>query len=116
MVDAAEGVLGIEWIDGQSVRYLLGDDEEEDMDDGIEGTEHVQDASSTIEESLSLYGLSQCEPVISLFALQLLIAVESRGHGAYRRGACEDACRRYNTWRSHDVKHDVAAAFVGARA
>jgi TP53 regulating kinase and related kinases len=35
-VDAANGVLGIEWVDGKSVRYLLGsgDDENEDGDGG----------------------------------------------------------------------------------
>lgn len=37
MVDATEGVLGIEWIDGNSVRFLLGggaEDEEEIAEDG----------------------------------------------------------------------------------
>jgi hypothetical protein len=29
MVDAGAGVLGLEWIDGESVRVLLGDDEDD---------------------------------------------------------------------------------------
>ncbi|KIP03306.1 hypothetical protein PHLGIDRAFT_77832, partial [Phlebiopsis gigantea 11061_1 CR5-6] len=35
MVDAAQGILGIEWIDGKSVRFLLGGGEEdEDFEEG----------------------------------------------------------------------------------
>ena len=35
MVDATEGVIGIEWIDGKSIRTLLGeqDDPEQDFED-----------------------------------------------------------------------------------
>lgn len=41
MVDAAEGILGLEWINGESVRVLLGggeegEDENESEDDGSE--------------------------------------------------------------------------------
>ena len=55
MVDATEGILGIEWIDGKSVRFLLGggaEDEEEIIEDGDipeddadeVDTENVEDA------------------------------------------------------------------------
>lgn len=40
MVDAVQGILGIEWIDGRSVRFLLGSGEEDDViveeHDGVE--------------------------------------------------------------------------------
>lgn len=41
MVDAVEGILGIEWIDGQSVRKLLpggvaDNDEESDDEDAVD--------------------------------------------------------------------------------
>ncbi len=32
MVDASEGILGIEWIDGSSVNHLLPSGAEEDVD------------------------------------------------------------------------------------
>ncbi|KAI0357139.1 hypothetical protein OH77DRAFT_1476593 [Trametes cingulata] len=58
MVDATEGVLGIEWIDGKSVRVLLGG--------GAEGEEEAEeddtdfDADDLIEEDpLQEYGVTQ---------------------------------------------------------
>ncbi|RPD60737.1 hypothetical protein L227DRAFT_501231 [Lentinus tigrinus ALCF2SS1-6] len=60
MVDAPEGILGIEWIDGKSVRFLLGG--------GAEGEEEiVEDATDEPEEGdlppeedqLQEYGISQ---------------------------------------------------------
>ena len=33
MVDASEGILGIEWIDGSSVKHLLPSGAAEDVDD-----------------------------------------------------------------------------------
>lgn len=58
MVDAAEGVLGIEWIEGKSVRFLLGggaEGEEEIEEDGETGPEE-EDAE---EDALLDYGVSQ---------------------------------------------------------
>ena len=37
MVDAREGILGLEWIEGKSVRRLLPGGEEEDEVDGLAG-------------------------------------------------------------------------------
>ena len=52
MVDASEGILGIEWIDGKSVRKLLPggaeDEEEEESDEVLE----------EIDEPLKEYGIS----------------------------------------------------------
>ena len=54
MVDAAEGVLGIEWIDGKSVRFLLGG--------GAEGEEEiVEDASDEPDEDVPLE--SEADPL-----------------------------------------------------
>ncbi|KAI0641733.1 kinase-like domain-containing protein [Trametes meyenii] len=44
MVDATEGVLGIEWIDGKSVRFLLGG--------GAEGEEEAEDDDSDVEDEM----------------------------------------------------------------
>ncbi|CDO68506.1 hypothetical protein BN946_scf184998.g3 [Trametes cinnabarina] len=59
MVDAVEGVLGIEWIEGKSVRFLLGG--------GAEGEEIAEDDSDDAaeedvpleEDSLQEYGVSK---------------------------------------------------------
>ena len=58
MVDATEGILGIEWIDGKSVRFLLGGGAEgeavveEDFDE-------VEDEEPPEEDPLQEYGISQ---------------------------------------------------------
>ncbi|KAL0947969.1 hypothetical protein HGRIS_010595 [Hohenbuehelia grisea] len=64
MVDSAEGVLCIEWIDGQSVRKLLpGGEEEEELDDATDLTgESSQNAAVSslrgydVDELMSLIG------------------------------------------------------------
>ncbi|KZT69072.1 hypothetical protein DAEQUDRAFT_711029 [Daedalea quercina L-15889] len=57
MVDATEGVLGLEWIDGKTVRFLLGggaedEDEDETLEEGDEG-------QVVKEDPLKEYGVSQ---------------------------------------------------------
>jgi TP53 regulating kinase-like protein len=55
MVDAVEGVIGIEWIEGKSVRHLLpGAAQESDETDGDLDDEEV--------DPLSDYGVSQGRP------------------------------------------------------
>lgn len=58
MVDATEGILGIEWIDGKSVRFLLGG--------GAEGEEEIEETADEPDEDVPLeenplqeYGVSQ---------------------------------------------------------
>ena len=71
MVDATEGVLGIEWIEGRSVRFLLGggaEDEEEVIGDEIE-LEAVEDEVQ--EDPLSDFKVSQ-GPLIPLDLCQCL--------------------------------------------
>lgn len=59
MVDAAQGVLGIEWIDGRSVRFLLGGGEEDEA--AVEESDDVEDETTeTAEEDdpLAEYGVT----------------------------------------------------------
>ena len=59
MVDATEGVLGIEWIDGKSVRFLLGggaEDEEEIVEDGDLPESEIDDE---LEDLLKEYGVPE---------------------------------------------------------
>ena len=62
MVDASEGILGIEWIDGKSVRKLLpggAEDEEEDDDEVLEAGDEPLEGS---DEDLKEYGISVGRP------------------------------------------------------
>ncbi|KAL7278045.1 hypothetical protein ACG7TL_008009 [Trametes sanguinea] len=59
MVDAAEGVIGIEWIEGKSIRFLLGggaEDEEVVVDDS---DDTVEEEASPAEDPLQEYGLTK---------------------------------------------------------
>ncbi|KAI0704439.1 hypothetical protein C8T65DRAFT_654041 [Cerioporus squamosus] len=60
MVDAAEGVLGIEWIDGKSVRFLLGGgaEGEEEIEETADGLDE-DDVPAEEEDPLQEYGVSQ---------------------------------------------------------
>ncbi|KAF9466776.1 hypothetical protein BDZ94DRAFT_1250756 [Collybia nuda] len=64
MVDAAEGALGIEWIEGRSIRYLLPGGTEEDEDEFV--NEH---SLHEIVDPLKEYG-------ITVDALMILIGNE----------------------------------------
>ncbi|PIL32544.1 hypothetical protein GSI_05247 [Ganoderma sinense ZZ0214-1] len=60
MVDATEGILGIEWIDGKSVRFLLGggaEDDEEVIEDG--DVPEGEDDEAEDEDLLKEYGVSE---------------------------------------------------------
>lgn len=62
MVDAPEGVLGIEWIDGKSVRFLLGGGAEGE-EDGEEDGESAEDTVETEEDPLKEFNISQGKPL-----------------------------------------------------
>ncbi|VDB87193.1 unnamed protein product [Peniophora sp. CBMAI 1063] len=59
LVDAPAGVLGIEWIDGRSVRFLLGSGDEGVEEEYEEGDEEVEDAPLDEEDPLKEYGVAQ---------------------------------------------------------
>ena len=59
MVDAVTGVIGIEWIDGQNIRVLLGgsDEGDEDVD---EGADEIQEAElPPVADPLLEYGVTK---------------------------------------------------------
>lgn len=53
MVDATEGVLGIEWIEGKSVRMLLGGGAEGEEEQVLDSEQFFDDATDTSGESAS---------------------------------------------------------------
>ena len=65
MVDAAEGVLGIEWIDGSSVRLLLGGGAEGEAEEELAPDENPSKGSSGDDDepedyaALMEYGVTQ---------------------------------------------------------
>ncbi|KAI0660161.1 kinase-like domain-containing protein [Cubamyces menziesii] len=59
MVDAAEGVLGIEWIDGKSVRFLLGGGAEGEVEAEDDSEDAQDDVPVEEEEPLKEYGITQ---------------------------------------------------------
>jgi TP53 regulating kinase-like protein len=69
MVDAAQGVLGVEWIEGESVRKLLpggAEEEDETLDEANEGVEEEIDP-------LKEFGVSVGEDMHILSPLHLLM-------------------------------------------
>ena len=75
MVDATEGVLGIEWIDGKSVRFLLGggaEDEEEIVEDGNLPESEIDDEVED-EDLLKEYGVSEGLLYLQQLRVQLWI-------------------------------------------
>ncbi|KAK0462895.1 kinase-like domain-containing protein [Desarmillaria tabescens] len=60
MVDASEGVLGIEWIDGQSVRKLLPggaeEDDDEENDEGPVNSDPLEEYGVSADEIMELIG------------------------------------------------------------
>ena len=54
MVDATQGILGIEWIDGRSVRFLLGGGEEEEI---VEEGDYDEDESEGTQADAEFGGL-----------------------------------------------------------
>ena len=62
MVNASEGMIALEWIEGNSVRVLLGEEDEES--EPLEANEEQN--AELLSEPLSSYNISQCE-AISIF-------------------------------------------------
>jgi TP53 regulating kinase-like protein len=59
MVDAADGVLGIEWIEGESVRHLLpGGAQEEEAIPEQDFENEEDDESGDLADPLKDYGIS----------------------------------------------------------
>ena len=116
MVDASEGVLGIEWIEGKSVRFLLGggaEGEEEIM----EGTELPEEPELAIddEDPLREYGVTQGVPEIYRRSFTHLISLHNdcrRYHADDWDRNCKDAPRGRHPRRPHHLKHDASSPFL----
>jgi hypothetical protein len=106
-VDAANGVLGIEWVNGKSVRCLLGsrDEEEDESEDGDEN-EARADEDPLREYAISKGTISHCY----LFRTSFFFSLDGTrcidGDGGYRDS--KDAPGGYHTWRPDNVEHDAA--------
>ncbi|KAI0781668.1 kinase-like domain-containing protein [Irpex lacteus] len=61
MVDAAEGVLGIEWIDGKSIRFLLGGGAEDEEVEEVDEADDVEEDPTEEEDALLEYNVSTDE-------------------------------------------------------
>ena len=75
MVDAADGVLGIEWIDGMSVRKLLpggAEDEGADFVEEVDEEEEEEEAPDPLIE----FGLTVGEHVASDRTIRLTMSVD----------------------------------------
>ena len=99
-VDVANGVLGIEWVDGKSVRLLLGSGGE---DEGAEGDEDV------VEDPLIEYGVSKGTLSHDVhFRTPIFLWDENRNidDGGRHRDR-KDAPRGYHTWRPDNIEHDA---------
>ena len=59
MVDAAQGILGIEWIDGKSIRFLLGGGEEDVIVEEDDFTEEESGEDVEEEDPLSEYKVTK---------------------------------------------------------
>ncbi|KAH8113064.1 hypothetical protein DFH11DRAFT_1602843 [Phellopilus nigrolimitatus] len=61
MIDTVEGIIGIEWIEGKSIRALLGEDEESELQlDENTGEDDSNDKVDTVDLS-SEFGVTQSE-------------------------------------------------------
>ncbi|KAH9931744.1 kinase-like domain-containing protein [Amylocystis lapponica] len=69
MVDAAEGVLALEWIPGNSIRYLLGGGAE-DEDEGEGEDETCEDAPEAEGDPLQEFGVTQ-DDVMQLIGTEI---------------------------------------------
>lgn len=98
MVDAAKGVLGIEWIEGKSVRRLLPGGAEEDgaLDGGNEGMEEEIDP-------LKEFGVPVGEDNTLVLPRTFLMPLYRRDDGSHRHRDRENASSGYNTWRPDHI-------------
>ena len=114
MVDLQEGVLGIQWIDGKSVRFLLGGGAEgEEEIEEVEGDDFEEESDAPEEDPLLEYKITQ--------GICYTIATCSRPHHrnhTIRRddaldwqGDCQNAQGRYHSWRPHHLQYDAPATF-----
>ena len=74
MVDVTEGVLGIEWIEGKSVRFLLGGgaEDEEIVEEVGEADDITEDSTEEKEDPLQEYHVSTGMYPLSMDLMRVL--------------------------------------------
>lgn len=90
IVDASEGVIGLEWIDGDSVRKLLpggADDEDEET------------------VLLASYQLSIGTPQV--FVFKFVKTLSRQAYGPHWHGNRQNAPGRHHPRRPHNIKYDA---------
>lgn len=131
------GILGMEWIDGWSVREMLGggaegEDDDEDEDEG-EDLEALQDltlkeqeraASERAHQEAKMKRLQEAEGALGQLGISpgeshrkcfchndmLMPTSTSRGsHGSYWHSTGQDARQLDSSWRPDDFEHDASA-------
>jgi hypothetical protein len=112
MVDAIEGALGIEWIEGKNVRMLLGGGAEGEEGKVLDPDEFFDDTNDTSGESLSHSDpLEEYQVTMGMFltstpALPFQPVSRRRNHGIDWVGNRKDAQSRHHPRRSHNFQHD----------
>ena len=101
MVDAAQGILGIEWIDGRSVRFLLGGGEEDEI---VEEGDYDEDEQEAVEEEdpLAEYNVNKGMQASPLCILRSF-SFHRRSHADDWDRSRKNASLRHNTRRPHDI-------------
>lgn len=102
MVDAAEGVLGLEWIDGKTVRILLpGGAEEEDQAEN--GTPDLPG-----DATLTEFGVTRGSYLGGLTSNLLRTTRFRYSHGYDWRRDSKDASCGHHSWRSYNLEYDAS--------
>lgn len=111
MIDASEGVLGLQWIDGLSVRFLLGGGAEGEEVEEVSADEDLAIEEREEEDTLAVYEISQgtifFHPYTRYSASD---RADFRGdHEEDWNRDCKNAQSGCNSWRSHHLEHDVVS-------
>lgn len=142
MIDMESGILGMEWIDGWSVREMLGggaegeDEEEDEEEDDLEALQDLtleekeRVASKRAHNEAKLKRLQEAEGALGQLGVSqgelhsprsplvgdMLSRHRYRGsHGGYWHSTCQDARQLDSSRRPDDLEYDASTA-AGADA
>ena len=114
MADLQEGVLGIQWIDGKSVRFLLGGGAEgEEEIEEVEGDDFEEESDNPEEDPLLEYKITQGK----CYIIASCSRPYHRNHTIRRHDAldwqrdCQNAQGRYHSRRPHHLQYDAPTTF-----
>jgi hypothetical protein len=92
MVDAAVGLLGIEWVEGKSVRNILPGGANEDIDEGLVSESSSEDNPDPLNDFGISSGMNNGMHITFLTSLRYAYA-------PYRKRNRKDAHGRHHSWR-----------------